>query len=175
MQLPAEPPPCQRCRRPVGISRSQYNVFEHMHYVCFHYEFEHDPADPDEECSAGGCPSEAINPRPGRRPGHQPPRADTVLAGSWIWDASLRRFLELVSFYVSYGFDESDWLAIQAGLDGLTGENDTFEYPIIGRPELHVTLGKNPNGHEISITLTGRPDRLLGARISGLIDAYQYR
>lgn len=39
-----------------------------MHYVCFHYEFEHDPADPDEECTAGGCPSTVINPRPDRRP-----------------------------------------------------------------------------------------------------------
>jgi hypothetical protein len=39
-----------------------------MHYVCFHYEFEHDPIDPDEECSAGDCPSAAVNPRPERRP-----------------------------------------------------------------------------------------------------------
>jgi hypothetical protein len=39
-----------------------------MHYVCFHYEFEHDPADPDEECYAGGCPSSAVHPRPERRP-----------------------------------------------------------------------------------------------------------
>jgi len=31
-----------------------------MHYVCFHYEFEHDPADPDQECGAGGCPSGAL-------------------------------------------------------------------------------------------------------------------
>lgn len=31
-----------------------------MHYVCFHYEFEHDPVDPDEECGAGGCPSGAL-------------------------------------------------------------------------------------------------------------------
>ena len=31
-----------------------------MHYVCFHYEFEHDPADPDEECRAGGCPSASL-------------------------------------------------------------------------------------------------------------------
>jgi hypothetical protein len=43
-------------------------VFEQMHYVCFHYEFEHDPYDPDEECAAGGCPSAAIRPRPERRP-----------------------------------------------------------------------------------------------------------
>jgi len=39
-----------------------------MHYVCFHYEFEHDPIDVDEECSAGGCPSAAVNPHPERRP-----------------------------------------------------------------------------------------------------------
>jgi hypothetical protein len=31
-----------------------------MHYVCFHYEFEHDPTDPDEVCNAGGCPSGAL-------------------------------------------------------------------------------------------------------------------
>jgi hypothetical protein len=30
-----------------------------MHYVCFHYEFEHH-VDPDQECSAGGCPSGAL-------------------------------------------------------------------------------------------------------------------
>ena len=69
----AEPPLCRRCDRPVEISRDQYDIFEQMHYVCFHYEFEHDPADPDEECSAGGCPSAAVNPRPDRRPGPQPP------------------------------------------------------------------------------------------------------
>jgi hypothetical protein len=28
-----------------------------MHYVCFHYEFEHDPADPDDDCGVPGCPS----------------------------------------------------------------------------------------------------------------------
>jgi hypothetical protein len=30
------------------------------------------------------------------------------------------------------------------------------------------------SGYEISVKITGRPDRLLGARISGLIDAYQH-
>ncbi|WP_134046132.1 DUF7660 family protein [Amycolatopsis arida] len=34
-------------------------MFEGMHYVCFHYEFEHDPTDPDVECAAGDCPSAA--------------------------------------------------------------------------------------------------------------------
>ena len=64
----SDAPLCRRCGRPVELSRSQYDVFEQMHYVCFHYEFEHDPTDPDEECSAGGCPSASVNPRPARRP-----------------------------------------------------------------------------------------------------------
>lgn len=37
-------------------SAEQYEVFEGMHYTCFHYEFEHE-GDPDVECSAGGCPA----------------------------------------------------------------------------------------------------------------------
>jgi hypothetical protein len=53
-------PICVRCDRPVRASREQFDVFERMHYVCFHYEFAHDPADPDEECKAGGCPSGAL-------------------------------------------------------------------------------------------------------------------
>jgi hypothetical protein len=31
-----------------------------MHYVCFHYEFEHGDADVDQECGAGGCPSASL-------------------------------------------------------------------------------------------------------------------
>jgi len=31
-----------------------------MHYVCFHYEFEH-PGDPDLECDAGGCPAAGVH------------------------------------------------------------------------------------------------------------------
>lgn len=173
MPSSAEPLLCHRCHRAVEVSRDQFDVFEHMHYVCFHYEFEHDPADPDEECGAGGCPSAAVNPRPDRRPGAQPTRNDEVLAGGWIWITSLRQFLELVSFYVHYRFDDLDWQAIQAGLDTLTSENDTFSYLIAGQRELSLTISKDPYGDEVTVQITGRPDRLLGARIAGLKDAFQ--
>lgn len=36
--------------------REHFEVLEHMHYVCFHMEFEHDPVDPDEPCAVPGCP-----------------------------------------------------------------------------------------------------------------------
>lgn len=31
-----------------------------MHYVCFHYEFEHGDADVDAVCAAGGCPTASL-------------------------------------------------------------------------------------------------------------------
>jgi hypothetical protein len=40
----------------------QFDVFEQMHYVCFHYEFEHGDIDLDRECTAGGCPSASVSP-----------------------------------------------------------------------------------------------------------------
>ena len=39
------------------VNRESYEIFERMHYVCFHFEFEHTGFDPDEECDAPGCPS----------------------------------------------------------------------------------------------------------------------
>jgi hypothetical protein len=35
-----------------------------MQNVCFHYELEHDPYEPDEVCKSGGCPSAAVKPFP---------------------------------------------------------------------------------------------------------------
>jgi hypothetical protein len=53
---------CRRCGRPVVASADRYDVFEQMHYVCFHYEYEHGDTDPDEECPTTGCPSAPVGP-----------------------------------------------------------------------------------------------------------------
>lgn len=52
-------PVCRRCNLPVEASADSYDIFEQMHYVCFHFEFEHH-GDPDIECAAGGCPAAGI-------------------------------------------------------------------------------------------------------------------
>lgn len=62
----AEELTCARCGQEVRVNRDSFEVFEHMHYVCFHYEFEHMGFDPDEECDAGGCPSSVFS-TPGRQ------------------------------------------------------------------------------------------------------------
>jgi hypothetical protein len=51
---------CRRCGCAVAVSAAHFETFERMHYVCFHYEFEHGEVDPDRECTAGGCPSGAL-------------------------------------------------------------------------------------------------------------------
>ncbi|WP_203919059.1 hypothetical protein [Rugosimonospora africana] len=55
---------CRRCGRPVERFADQFDLFEQMHWVCFHYEFEHGDIDPDWVCAAGGCPSAVHSPTP---------------------------------------------------------------------------------------------------------------
>ncbi len=63
-------PVCRRCDRPVATP--DYETFERMHYVCFHYEFEHGDFDVDQECTAGGCPSRPHGETPAPKEGYEP-------------------------------------------------------------------------------------------------------
>ena len=45
---------CRRCGRPVIANRALYDVFEQMHWLCFHLEFEHS-GDPDAPCTDPSC------------------------------------------------------------------------------------------------------------------------
>jgi low temperature requirement protein LtrA len=122
---------------------------------------------PDEPPSPRPGPARTADQAPGR------PRNDELLAGNWNWASNLRRFLELVSSYAGNHFDHRDWQAIQAGLDTSTSDNDTFSYPLTGRQPLTLTVSKDPGSDEVSVQITGRQDRLLGARIAALTDAFQ--
>lgn len=46
---------CVRCGKPVEENADQYEVFEKMHWLCFHLEFEHE-GDPDKACGDPSCP-----------------------------------------------------------------------------------------------------------------------
>lgn len=49
--------PCKRCGHPVVVEADRYDVFEQMHWSCFHYEYEHDvDRDPDDPCG-DVCPA----------------------------------------------------------------------------------------------------------------------
>ncbi len=48
-------PICVHCHKPVEVHRNEYEIFEKMHWLCFHLEFEHD-GDPDKMCDDPSCP-----------------------------------------------------------------------------------------------------------------------
>jgi hypothetical protein len=56
MIMSSEFPICVRCKEPVKVYKDQYDVFEKMHWLCFHLEFEHGSYDPDEACDDPSCP-----------------------------------------------------------------------------------------------------------------------
>ena len=48
-------PNCARCGRPIEVNRDlAADIFEGMHWLRFHLEFEH-PGDPDAECADPSC------------------------------------------------------------------------------------------------------------------------
>jgi hypothetical protein len=51
----SEFPICVRCHKPVKVHQQEYEVFEKMHWLCFHLEFEHE-GDPDRPCGDPSCP-----------------------------------------------------------------------------------------------------------------------
>lgn len=63
--VPEETLTCRRCHQPVIRNAENYETFERMHWSCFHYEFEHEPAgsspDPDIACRDPGCPARALD------------------------------------------------------------------------------------------------------------------
>lgn len=67
-------PICRRCQLPVRRNKDSYDVFEQMHWACFHYDMEHEGGlgDPDIACHDPHCPARAFDPDP------QPPAWDAV-------------------------------------------------------------------------------------------------
>lgn len=51
---------CRKCRNPVK-NKEQYDLFEGMHWLCFHFEFEHGEYDGDEPCDDPSCPWNVIS------------------------------------------------------------------------------------------------------------------
>ena len=44
---------------------ARWEVFEHMHWLCFHLEYEHDVTrDADLACADPSCPARAFDPDP---------------------------------------------------------------------------------------------------------------
>jgi hypothetical protein len=66
----------------------------------------------------------------------------------WLKQENLKGFLLMISEVVDYRFEDSDWGALQVGLESPSEENDWFDYPLIGRVSLRVEISRfDEEGH----------------------------
>ncbi|MFE9934226.1 hypothetical protein [Streptomyces sp. NPDC005533] len=93
--------------------------------------------------------------------------------GGWIGGRNLRSFMELLSHYVGYDFDVTDWKTVAlAGTDDERAER-WYAYPLVG--DLHqvdVWLARSVGGDELSVTVSGIEMAELEIRADALLSAF---
>ncbi|MFZ4152228.1 hypothetical protein [Streptomyces pseudogriseolus] len=84
----------------------------------------------------------------------------------WIMDRNLRTFLELLSRYVGYAFDDTDWDTVDEKSDGW------YSYPLAGTTAtLDVGLARSVGSEVMSVNVTGVETPELQLRTDTLLSA----
>lgn len=97
------------------------------------------------------------------------------LVSTWVWPESLRPFIETVSRWIDYGFDDHDWTAIRSGLDETNADLDQwYKYPLVGQPELVVEVATTPGDAPVSIRFraTGSVEPALRTRLEAAAEVF---
>ena len=90
--------------------------------------------------------------------------------GGWVWEQHVERFLGHLAAQVGYGLDDLDRGAVTAGLESTDAEHGRwFDYPLIGRRQVTVSLARTLGAAPVSIRVTGDLDMVLAARIETLL------
>ncbi len=97
----------------------------------------------------------------------------SVVAG-WVWDRNIRPFLDLLSRYVGYSFDDTDWQAVALGLEATDDDRQEhwYSYPLEGHHQLTVLLANAVGSSVVSVRVEGLDDHDLALRTETLLDAY---
>ncbi|MEW2075633.1 hypothetical protein ACFZAG_06030 [Streptomyces sp. NPDC012403] len=93
----------------------------------------------------------------------------------WIMGRNLRGFLELLSRYAGYAFDETDWETVEAGVQDTDDEapDGWYAYPLAGTDAtLWVSLARALGGREVSVSVTGAGTPELRLRTDTLLSAF---
>lgn len=87
------------------------------------------------------------------------PNFTTLLASNWVWPQNVRPLLLLLSQWIDYSFDESDWVAIEHGLSVTNlNEDRWFSYPLAGHPPLQIELAKEDGADPVVVKVkTAQP------------------
>ncbi|GGW76835.1 hypothetical protein [Streptomyces galilaeus] len=99
----------------------------------------------------------------------------TESIAGWIWGRNLRAFLELLSSYAGYAFDEADWETIEVGVQATDDEahDGWYSYPLVGTSTtLEVAIAQAVGGEEVSVRVTGAETPELQLRTDTLLSAF---
>jgi hypothetical protein len=94
------------------------------------------------------------------------------LVEGWVFEDNVVQFLEHVSRYIGYRYDDLDEAALIGALERTDDESidGWFSYPLQGMPPLTVSLARAVGGTEVSVRLEGNIDPVLRARFETLFD-----
>ncbi|MFE5491175.1 hypothetical protein ACFQ7Z_14650 [Streptomyces virginiae] len=98
--------------------------------------------------------------------------------GGWIWERNLRSFLELLSHYVGYDFDATDWETVARAVAETDDERTEgwYAYPLVGETrQAEVCLARSVGGDEVSVAVHGDLTAELRLRADTLLSAYAMR
>ncbi|WP_433243046.1 hypothetical protein [Actinomadura nitritigenes] len=100
-------------------------------------------------------------------------RTVSVVDG-WVWDRNVEPLLRLLSRYVGYSFDDTDWQTVVLGLEGTDDEQDSrwYSYPLVGHQQLDVALAHAIGSDVVSVRIDGLTDHDMVLRAETLLDAY---
>ncbi|GGV70280.1 hypothetical protein GCM10010294_28330 [Streptomyces griseoloalbus] len=93
----------------------------------------------------------------------------------WIWSRNLRPFLELLSRFAGYEFDDTDWRTVEAAVHDTADENTDLWYahPLVGvNATLEVSLARAVGGEEMSVRVAGAEAPELRLRTDTLLSAF---
>ncbi|MFE9468565.1 hypothetical protein ACFYNW_33915 [Streptomyces virginiae] len=95
--------------------------------------------------------------------------------GGWIWGRNLRSFLELLSHYVGYGFDATDWETVALALEATDDERTDgwYSYPLVGEHrQVEIRLARAVGGDDVRLAVKGALTPELEVRADTLLAAF---
>ncbi|MBT2452261.1 hypothetical protein J7F03_35430 [Streptomyces sp. ISL-43] len=93
----------------------------------------------------------------------------------WVWGANVRPFLELLSGYVGYDFDGTDWDTVELAVDETDDEraDGWYSYPLVGSGQaVEVRLARAVGGEEVMVSVAGVANSELRVRTETLLSAF---
>ncbi|MGW7031459.1 hypothetical protein ACWGFX_30405 [Streptomyces xanthophaeus] len=95
--------------------------------------------------------------------------------GGWIWGRNLRSFLELLSHYLGYRFDATDWETVALALEATDDERTDgwYSYPLVGEHrQVEIRLARAVDGEEVRLAVKGALTPELEVRADTLLAAF---